>query len=208
MRTKRSTALAVIAAMLALGWITITAEAQQDVVALLQSYEEAFNSGDIDAVMDFFAEDATLTVAGMATLKGKEQIRGWHEYEFALNGQVIPTADFRVEDGTIITGFATADDLTRALGVGALQGTSRFRFTDGLIQSKTIQLTATDMRKFGQAFSRLPQEVRQSFTYSAEYAQTVLDAARALPQRPHLSYLPMVLLLLGVAAVVAWLATT
>lgn len=205
MRSKRIVTLGVIIAILALALITATAAAQQDITAVVQAYKDAYNSHDIDAVMALFAEDAKLTIVGMATLEGKEQIRGWHEYEFALNGEVISTTEVQVEDDTVTAGFATAEDLSRALGLGALHGTSKFQVKDGLIQSKTIQLTSEDLRRYRQAFSRLPKEVLRDFTYSAEYAQTVLEAARALPKRPPFPYMPVLVLLVAVA-LVAFLA--
>lgn len=201
MHGKRIMTPMVMVAMSALALITITAEAQEDIATVAQAYKDAYNDHDIDAAMALFAEGATLTMVGQPTLEGKEQIRSWHEYEFALNGEVITTTDLQVEGDVVKEGFAATDDLIRALGLGALQGTCEFQIKNGLIQSKTIQLTPKDAQRYGQALSRLPKEVMQNFTYSAEYAGTVLDAARALPERPRLPYMPVMLLLLAVAVV-------
>ncbi len=207
MRSQRIVTLVATAAILALALTSTTTQAEEDIVAVVQSYEDAYNDHDIDAVMALFAEEATLTMVGQVTLEGKEKIRGWHEYEFALDSRVISTTEIRVVGDTVITGFATADDLTRALGLGALHGTCKFKIKNGLIQGKTIQLASKDMLGYGRAFSRLPKEVKQDFTYSREYAGIVLDAARALPERPGLPYMPILLLLLAVAAVALLVAT-
>lgn len=69
--------------------------------AVIESYVEAYNAGDVDAVMEVFVDDAVITGHPLGDFNGAGQIRALHAEE--ANGVNAYTISNVTTDGEIVT---------------------------------------------------------------------------------------------------------
>jgi len=110
---------------------------------VVQSYYatlgEAATSGDMTAVLNLFADDATITIAGLSPepVTGKEAIQATMGGMFTmLQGMTITVGDISTEGDQVTVTYTMAVE-----GVGEIPATDTFVIRDGKIQSLTIQIS-------------------------------------------------------------------
>lgn len=140
MKTRTMIALALLV-LLALP-NALFAQETADPEAVIQGLMEAFNAGDVDASLAYYAEDAVVDIrphkfAPDAPYEGQEGIRTWLEMNAAHHAQVEVTVE-SVEDGRITTTDRLSSDRFRQMGIDSLEGTDEILIEDGKIVSHTF----------------------------------------------------------------------
>jgi ketosteroid isomerase-like protein len=135
-------AVMVVAAILALP-VALYAQ-ETDPLAIVNSWLEAINAGDVDAALSHLADDAQITSDRVYT--GKEEIRGWYERQVAANG-TSTLSDCQVDGETVTCTSVYTDDGLHAMGVDSLEGELVLVVSDGKIQSYTFTMSPESLAK-------------------------------------------------------------
>jgi hypothetical protein len=129
------------------------AAASNDPSAVIDSYIAAVNDGDLEAILDLYADDAVHiflpTPDGSAGVcLGKAQFRMWYEQSLANGDRV------EIDDGTLAAHGNQATFLARItsdpwrdLGLKALEAHSDLVVIDGRIITHVVMLTPESVRK-------------------------------------------------------------
>jgi hypothetical protein len=127
--------------------------ASDDPAAVIEAYIEAVNAGDLDEILDLYADDAVHiflpTADGSAGVcLGKEQFTMWYEQSLANGDRVA------VEDGTIAVDGNQASFVTHItsdpwskLGLEALAAQADLVVIDGRIMTHVVTLTPDSVRQ-------------------------------------------------------------
>ena len=116
---------------------------ETDPAAVLIASYEAFNAGDIEADLDYFAEDAVVNIVPFGTYTGHDEIRGWIEKNAAVNGRM--TWENPHVDGNTVTLKSTyTDDELQAIGI-TLEASETAIVKDGKIVEDTWVVTDESM---------------------------------------------------------------
>jgi len=136
---------------------TATPVPPPDPASLIKSLSDALNAGNVDAVMAFFADDATQTqtpppsgTSGVRT--GKEQIRGFFQGMIAdkFSGEL---SNLKVTGDKITYTSTFSTDTYRKLGVAPLVVVEEAVFERGKIKSQTITVTPESLAKIQAAMA-------------------------------------------------------
>jgi ketosteroid isomerase-like protein len=150
----RLMAITVLALMLALPGTLLAQESDPE--ALVRSLYEALNTGDIDAALAFYADDAVESLGDFGTFSGKEELRSSFEVEVARNA-TWELENFQVEgDSVTFTNRYTNNNL-RALGV-TLEGIEVITIQDGKITTDTWTATEESLAALQAAMAALPPQ--------------------------------------------------
>jgi hypothetical protein len=119
--------------------------------AVINSWAEAMNAGDMDKVLSYLAEDAVVTIIpameGDGVYNGHAEIRGWYEPLFA--GKGVSTLSGCVVNGETVTCLNTyIDEGLKSMGVDFIEGDFVAVVRDGKIQSYTLTITPESLAKF------------------------------------------------------------
>ncbi len=127
--------------------------ASDDPGAVIDSYIAAVNAGDLEAILDLYADEAVHiflpTADGSAGVcLGKDQFRMWYEQSLA-NGDRL-----ELEDGTVAVDGNQAAFVTRItsepwtkLGLDALEAYTEMVLIDGRIMTHVVVLTPESVRQ-------------------------------------------------------------
>jgi ketosteroid isomerase-like protein len=135
-------AVSVVVVMLALPVVLYAQET--DPLAIVNSWLEALNAGDVDAALSYLADDAQITSDQVYT--GKEEIRGWYEAQVEANG-ASTLSDCQVDGETVTCISSYTDDGLQAMGVDFLEGELVLVVRDGKIQSYTFTMSPESLAK-------------------------------------------------------------
>ncbi|MGD8465436.1 MAG: nuclear transport factor 2 family protein [Anaerolineae bacterium] len=135
-------AVSVVVVMLALPVVLYAQET--DPLAIVNSWLEALNAGDVDAALSYLADDAQITSDQVYT--GKEEIRGWYEAQVEANG-ASTLSDCQVDGETVTCISSYTDDGLQAMGVDFLEGELVLVVRDGKIQSYTFAMSPESLAK-------------------------------------------------------------
>lgn len=122
---------------------------ESDLAASVRDSIKATNAGDIDAAMNYFADEAVVKLAipgAPETYTGAAQIRSWLEGLARLRweGQV---EILNVEGNMVTSRIKTWMDPTRAAGIAPLEGMEQYTFRDGKIVDYTWTPTEETVAK-------------------------------------------------------------
>ncbi len=138
------------------------ARAQEDLVSLVQAYQEAKNRQDVDAVQAMFAEDAVFEMAGMGTMVGLEQIRALDEYDVGINTR-LEFSNCAQEGNTVTCEVVETNDWLDAAGLPENRyPSSVFTFEDGLIVRITANLSPESAQAIGQTLQAFVPWIAQN----------------------------------------------
>jgi len=141
--------------------LPVTLYAQEtDPAAVVTASYEAFNAGDIDAFVAFYADDAVEAIEPsppFGTYVGHEEIRAWAEGLMALNAGMEVVEILEVEGDTISVKSRYWDDDIRALGIAYLEAIEVTTLQGGKIVADTYTVTEESMAEFQAAMAALPQ---------------------------------------------------
>jgi ketosteroid isomerase-like protein len=133
--------------------------ASDDPAALIEDYVAAVNAGDLDGILELYADEAVHiflpTPDGSAGVcRGKDQFRMWYEQSVA-NGDRL-----EIEDGTLAVDGNQAAFVTRItsepwtkLGLEALEAHAEMVLIDGRIMTHVVVLTPESVRQLQAARS-------------------------------------------------------
>jgi hypothetical protein len=155
-------AISVLVAMLVL---PVSLHAQEtDPGAVVSATQEAFNSGDVDAMMALFTDDAVVNLAFFdETYSGAEEIRAWFE-ELAADNFEIQIEVLQVDGDKVYTETTTWSDFTRELGIAPLVATEVYTVEGDKIKGFTWTPTDESVDKLMEAMSAsLPETGGVSF---------------------------------------------
>jgi hypothetical protein len=128
-----------------------------DQVAVLQAMEEALNTGDVDAAMALFTDDAVVTLAFFEeTYTGAEEIRVWFEELVAGNFE-LQLEILKTDGDTVTTKTTTWIDFTREMGIAPLVAEEVYTFQNGKITGFTWTPTDETVAKIQAAMASLPE---------------------------------------------------
>jgi limonene-1,2-epoxide hydrolase len=106
-----------------------------DLIDLVEAFQEALNQHDVDKVMSMFAENAEFEIVGVSKYSGKQQIRNVFEYDVGVNTE-LKFINCKTEGNTVRCQALERNDRLAAIGIDELKYTSsNFVFSDRRIQS-------------------------------------------------------------------------
>jgi hypothetical protein len=123
-----------------------------DPLAVVEAFNAASNAGDLDRMLEFFADDAVLTTLPPpaepehGTFVGKAQIREW----FAPQMPHLHVAPHNLRaNGTIVVWEATiASDMFRQLGIDSFDVLAEAVVENGQMTALTVTQTPESVAKF------------------------------------------------------------
>ncbi len=135
------------------------------------SQMEPWNSGDAEAAMDLYADDASVSIqpalppGAPSQHSGKAELRAWFDELAAMNFE-IQIEVVEVDGNTVTTQTKTWADPTREMGVAPLVATEVYSVEDGKIAGWTWTLTDESLAAI----------------------ETVMAAAQAAPMEPRVTF--------------------
>ena len=143
--------------------------------ALLAEQAELLNAGDIDAVMDLYAEDIEIKIdppvfpGSPDTYRGKEETRAWLESLVAINFQM-ETEILEVDGETVKARMHSWVDPTRQLGVAPLVFDEVYTIKRGKIQGWTDSITE---KSFAALMAAIPKPLEEAVLGTWEWDHPV-----------------------------------
>lgn len=122
---------------------------------LIREYETQKNNGNLEAVLQMFAEDAVLNFGPMGSLSGLDHIRGIHEYDIAIDTR-LRFSDCTVNNNEVACRTVETNEWLRLAGIESLAyDESLFQVSpDGRIQSVAVTLSPESSQSLGIAMAR------------------------------------------------------
>lgn len=129
-----------------------------DPMAVVQAFNDACNREDLDAVTDFFADDAVIRILppppppdpGVYT--GKQAIRGWFEPQF--HGFHVDARNYHASGSTVTWDASVTHDIIRQMGIDTLDATAHATVQDGKITEFVVEQTPESARKLQTAMQQ------------------------------------------------------
>jgi ketosteroid isomerase-like protein len=97
---------------------------------IVEAYCAAFERGDVDACIGFFAEDAKLHFL-FGTYEGREAIREWHEARFEAEVKLLRIEQVAVKGDTVVAQLVATSRRLRVFRMDEVKGTVTFKVSDG-----------------------------------------------------------------------------
>lgn len=130
---------------------------EHDPMAVVQAFNEATNSGDIDRVVAFFTDDAVLTAhpstppdPGIYT--GKQEIRAWLEPQ--MQNFHVDSRNMQVNGDTVTWDVTASGDMFRHMGIDSFDVQALAKVRDDKISGFTITQTPETVSKFQKAMEQ------------------------------------------------------
>jgi len=131
---------------------------ETDPVAVVTAMYEALNTGDIDAFLALYAEDAIIEIVPFGAHTGHEEIRTWAEGLMELNAEM--ELEILQVDGNVVTAKSWySDDDWRAMGI-VLEAMEELTVEDGKITVDTWVTTEETLAAVEAAMAALPETGR------------------------------------------------
>ena len=125
-----------------------------DYIATVQQFQSLKNSGQDEATLQLFAEDASLHFGALGTLTGHDAIAQIHGYDRALRTQLSFEDCVQTEQAVTCRTTETNDWLATAGIASIIYDETRFEFNaDGRIQSVGATLSGESMQQMGAAMA-------------------------------------------------------
>lgn len=139
--------------------VAVAALTAPDLVALVNARAEAFNAGDLETMMTFYATDAEYRIvpppgSSPGTYLGFDEIQGRLEAVLADN----PTLDVairKVEDNVVTAFTRHSDEGLQAMGVDFIEGVEEYTIVDGTIVDFVWTTTDESMTKIEAAIQAM-----------------------------------------------------
>lgn len=128
---------------------------------VIRSWGAAMNSGDIDTVLSYMRDDATIQLVPPpmeghdGVFSGKKALREWYQRLIALHSVgVIHDLQVSGDQATAILNYT--DDELKSIGIDSIDNHWVIKFHNGKIQSYTATMTDESLSRLMEAMSRLP----------------------------------------------------
>jgi len=120
------------------GVMVLTTGCRTNPITVVQQFQEAVNSQNVESALELFAEDASLKVADATSVTGKDQIANWlttqAELHYQFNGDPITS-----ESGVTFENCSINSYQWSYYGIKAMSGTCEVKVEDGLITEFAVQ---------------------------------------------------------------------
>jgi hypothetical protein len=138
---------------------------------LLNAYQEAHNSHDIEKVLSLMTDDIKFQLVGTWVREGKEQIQWIEEWDAAVNGHLTFT-DVKAKGKTVTCKVIERNDLFKLYGIEEVSYKSAtFIFRDRLIEEIRVEPSQKSVKAIN--------EMRQSFVeWASQERSQQLEALR------------------------------
>ena len=129
-----------------------------DPMALVQGFNEASNSGDVERVLAFFSDDATIRTVpppqppAPEIPTGKQQIREWFEPQMA--NLHVESRNMRAGGDSVTWDATVSGDLFRQMGIDSFDVTAEAVVKGGKITSFTVTQTPETVSRFQKAMDQ------------------------------------------------------
>ena len=104
---------------------------------LVESYREAFERGDLEACLGYFAEDATLKFL-FGTYAGHEAIREWHEARFEAEVKLLRIDQIAVKGETVVAQVVATSKRLRLFRMDEVKGTMTITVAGGKFKEAVL----------------------------------------------------------------------
>jgi hypothetical protein len=133
------------------------------------------NDGDLESVMDLFADEPSLDFGPLGTIKGLAAVRGILEYDLTLNTH-LQLQNCQVKELEVSCRVVESNDWLKTAGIESITyDENRFVFAaDGRIGSVSARLSAESEQSIGKAVGEFHQWAITN--QPAEYARLFSDA--------------------------------
>jgi LPXTG-motif cell wall-anchored protein len=141
---------------------------ETDPAKVVTDHVAAFKTGDLDAALAYYADDAVYHLDFMdETYTGKDEIRAWWD-DLATQNFDLEVEVLEVEGNAVTTHTKTWVDFTRELGIAPLEATEVYIVEDGKIKSGTWTPTEETIAKLQAAMTpeTLPESGSTAFPTS------------------------------------------
>ena len=133
----------------------VAARIAPDLVALVNARAEAFNAGDLETMMTFYAEDAEYRIVPLpgrspGTYVGIDEIRGRLDVVLADNPTLEVTIR-KVEDNVVTAFTRHSDKGLQDMGVDFIEGVEEYTIVDGKITDFVWNTTDESLARIGAA---------------------------------------------------------
>lgn len=128
---------------------------------LVRAWGEAMNAGDLDTVLSYMADDATIQLVPPpmeghdGVFSGKKALREWYERLIALHS-VGTIHELQVSGDQVTATLNYTDDELKSIGIDSIDNHWIIKFRNGKIQGYTVTMTDESLAKLMAAMSRLP----------------------------------------------------
>jgi hypothetical protein len=99
---------------------------------VVKEYEEAFNSHNVNKLVSLFSDTAEIELSQLNKLKGHIKIRGYAEYDSALNSR-ITISDIAENDGRAFFVMNKQNDFLKSIGINEAKYSMIFKIDGGKI---------------------------------------------------------------------------
>lgn len=128
-----------------------TTAAEQDPVAVVNAFIDAYNARNTNAALALFADDAVVNRPPNPSATGKAGIAAWLNETWGRNVTLAPgTAPQVAGDRVTMVTKVTSDPL-KQLGIASLEQQEAYVVQGGLIKTYTYELTTASVDKLTQA---------------------------------------------------------
>ena len=154
---------------------------QGDLLRKVQTLQYAVNHHEIGKILQMFADDAKFYMVGQNSLKGKEQIRRFFEYNAGVNGE-LEFIDFTCEGTTISCRMVERNERLKMAGVSELRYNSCvFTFRKELIRKFRATRDADTTRTLDKVWPDFRAWVAQN--YQSDYSKMFTPEGRFIRNR-------------------------
>ena len=154
---------------------------QQDLLSLVEAFEDAANRHAIDEIMAMFFDDAEFELVGLARLVGKNEIRPIFEYDEGVKGE-IHLINRTAGTDTVSCQLVESNDRLQAAGLDKLLYPSRvLSFANKLIRSWRAVPDPEPARAFDKFWGAVRLWIAEN--YSADYARIFTPEGRFIRSR-------------------------
>lgn len=158
------------------------------------SFQEAYNSHDLERALSLFAETASFEVKGVFSLRGEEEIRDLAEHDFVLKVHMA-YSQFNTRGDSVMCQLTEKNDWLKMAGIQETRYSMIFVVKDGLIQSVRAEAIPESERAYklvsvpfmNWAAKQRPQLLAEmmpegTFVYNEENARKSLSLLREWKQ--------------------------
>ena len=107
---------------------------------VIQEYETAFNAHNVSKLLSLFSNDASIELSALNKLKGKDQIKGYFEYDSVLSSN-ITISDISESNGSAYFVVSLKNDILKSIGINEAKYSMIFKITDDKIENITASTT-------------------------------------------------------------------
>ncbi len=154
----------------------------------VKTYEQAYNSHDVEKIMSFYADDIKFEVVGFFVKEGKEEVRSLTEYDATVNIHM-SISNIKINGDTATFTLIESNDWFRLAGVEELvYEPNRIVFRNGLITEIRAEITPESAKAASKAWQTMMQWASKEhsealaelmpggkFIYTAETAKKWLE---------------------------------